>query len=106
MTCKDCIHFEVCYKKNDYDNFPDRCGDFISDEIVYIRRQNETGTIWGTRKLYRKEQTKMKLIIDISNEQYNKIKEWEDNVTDYQTTLALYRAVRDGKPYEEDSTNV
>lgn len=43
----------------------------------------------------------MKLIIDISDEKYNKIKEWEDNITDYQTTLTLYRAVRDGIPYEE-----
>lgn len=43
----------------------------------------------------------MKLIIDISNEKYNKIKEWEDNITDYQTTLTLYRAVHNGIPYEE-----
>lgn len=31
MTCKDCIHSGLCYKENDYDNFPDRCGDFISN---------------------------------------------------------------------------
>lgn len=43
----------------------------------------------------------MKLIIDIPNEKYNKIKEWEDNITDYQTTLTLYRAVRNGIPYEK-----
>jgi len=32
MTCKDCIHSGLCYKENDYKNFPDRCGDFISDD--------------------------------------------------------------------------
>ena len=43
----------------------------------------------------------MKLIIDIPDVEYNRIKEWEDNITGYQTSLALYRAVRDGTPYEE-----
>lgn len=38
----------------------------------------------------------MKLIIDIPEEEYNRIKEWEDNVTGYQTSLVLYRAVRNG----------
>jgi len=28
MTCKDCIHSGLCYKENDYDNFPNKCGDF------------------------------------------------------------------------------
>lgn len=31
MTCKDCIHSGLCYKENDYENFPDRCGSFISE---------------------------------------------------------------------------
>ena len=31
MTCKDCIHSGLCYKENDYENFPDRCGSFIPD---------------------------------------------------------------------------
>lgn len=31
MTCKDCIHNGLCYKENDYDNFPDRCGNFIPE---------------------------------------------------------------------------
>lgn len=31
MTCKDCIHSGLCYKENDYENFPDRCGDFIPE---------------------------------------------------------------------------
>lgn len=43
----------------------------------------------------------MNLIIDIPDEEYNRIKEWEDNITGYQTSLVLYRAVRNGTPYEE-----
>ena len=43
----------------------------------------------------------MKLIIDIPDEDYNRIKEWEDNITGYQTSLVLYRAVRNGIPYDE-----
>ena len=31
MTCKDCIHSGLCYKENDYENFPDRCGNFIPE---------------------------------------------------------------------------
>jgi hypothetical protein len=38
----------------------------------------------------------MELIINIPDEEYNKIKEWEDNITGYQTSLMLYRAVRNG----------
>lgn len=34
MTCKDCIHSGLCYKENDYDNFPNRCGDFISESLA------------------------------------------------------------------------
>ena len=41
MTCKDCIHSGLCYKENDYDNFPDRCGDFISDKVLEERPQGE-----------------------------------------------------------------
>lgn len=29
MTCEVCIHYFVCYKRNDFPDFPDRCGDFI-----------------------------------------------------------------------------
>lgn len=36
MTCKDCIHSGLCYKENDYDNFPDRCGDFISNDASIL----------------------------------------------------------------------
>jgi hypothetical protein len=31
MTCKDCIHSGLCYKENDYENFPDRCRSFIPE---------------------------------------------------------------------------
>ena len=41
MTCKDCIHSGLCYKENDYDNFPDRCGDFISDKVLEERPKGE-----------------------------------------------------------------
>lgn len=34
MTCKDCIHSGLCYKENDYENFPYRCGDFISVKVL------------------------------------------------------------------------
>ena len=40
----------------------------------------------------------MKLIIEIPEEEYNRIKEWEDSITGYQTSLVLYRAVRNGTP--------
>ena len=35
--------------------------------------------------------------------EYTRIKEWKDNITGYQTSLVLYRAVRNGIPYEERS---
>ena len=41
MTCKDCIHSGLCYKENDYDNFPDRCGSFISNKILEERPHGE-----------------------------------------------------------------
>jgi len=41
MTCKDCIHSGLCYKENDFDNFPDRCGSFISDKVLDERPQGE-----------------------------------------------------------------
>lgn len=41
MTCKDCIHSGLCYKENDFNNFPDRCGDFISDKVLEDRPQGE-----------------------------------------------------------------
>lgn len=41
MTCKDCIHSGLCYKENDYENFPDRCGEFISDKVLEERPQGE-----------------------------------------------------------------
>lgn len=34
MNCKDCIHSGLCYKENEYDNFPDRCGRFISYKVL------------------------------------------------------------------------
>ena len=37
MTCKDCIHSGLCYKENNYDNFPDRCGDFILNKALEER---------------------------------------------------------------------
>ena len=40
-TCKDCIHSGLCYKENDYDNFPDRCGDFISDKVLAERPKGD-----------------------------------------------------------------
>ena len=41
MTCKDCIHSGLCYKENDYENFPDRCGSFISDKVLEEQPQGE-----------------------------------------------------------------
>ena len=40
-TCKDCIHSGLCYKENDYENFPDRCGDFISNKVLEERPHGE-----------------------------------------------------------------
>lgn len=37
MTCKDCIHSGLCYKENEYNNFPDRCGEFISNKVLEER---------------------------------------------------------------------
>lgn len=34
MTCKDCIHCGLCYKENDYENFPEVCGSFIPESIL------------------------------------------------------------------------
>ena len=48
MTCKDCIHSGLCYKENDYENFPDRCGSFISDKVLEERSQGE----WEYDKLF------------------------------------------------------
>lgn len=31
MTCKDCIHSGLCYKENDYENFPKVCGSFMPE---------------------------------------------------------------------------
>lgn len=45
MTCKNCIHNGLCYKENDYENFPDRCGSFISDKVLEERPQGK----WITR---------------------------------------------------------
>lgn len=41
MTCKDCIHSGLCYKENDYVNFPDKCGSFIYDKVLEERPQGE-----------------------------------------------------------------
>lgn len=42
----------------------------------------------------------MRLIINVPDEEYNNIKEWGDNITGYQTSLILYRAVRNGIPLD------
>lgn len=41
MTCKYCIHSGLCYKENDYENFPDRCGDFISNKVLEEKPKGE-----------------------------------------------------------------
>ena len=41
MTCKECIHSGLCYKENNFNDFPDRCGDFISDKVLEERPQGE-----------------------------------------------------------------
>lgn len=40
----------------------------------------------------------MKIVIDISDDDYEYIKLLHEGLTDYQTTLKLYRAVKNGKP--------
>lgn len=41
---------------------------------------------------------KMKLVIEIDNEHYERIMRLEEGVTVYPTTLALYEAVKNGTP--------
>jgi hypothetical protein len=43
----------------------------------------------------------MKVVIDIPDDDYEYIKLLHEGLTDYQTTLKLYRAVKNGKPFEE-----
>ena len=43
----------------------------------------------------------MKLIIEIPNNDYEYIKLLQEGLTDYQTTLKIYRAVKNGEAYEE-----
>jgi len=45
MTCKDCIHSGLCYKENDYENFPEKCGSFIPERPTgeWIYGEEETG---------------------------------------------------------------
>lgn len=40
----------------------------------------------------------MKLVVEIDNEHYERIMRLEEDVTVYPTTLALYEAVKNGKP--------
>ena len=40
----------------------------------------------------------MKIVIDIPEDDYEYIKLLHEGLTDYQTTLKLYRAVKNGKP--------
>ena len=40
MICLDCIHVGLCYKANDYDHFPNQCGDFISYKALEERSTN------------------------------------------------------------------
>lgn len=41
----------------------------------------------------------MKIVIDIPERKYNAIKKLKDTETSYPTTLELYKAVKDGKPF-------
>ena len=35
MTCKDCIHNAVCYRKDTISSdYADKCGDYISDSLI------------------------------------------------------------------------
>ncbi len=47
MTCKECIHSGICYKENDYDNFPDRCGSFIPErpQGKWIKKVDDAGFV-------------------------------------------------------------
>ena len=52
MNCKDCIHSGLCYKENDYENFPDRCGSFIperpqGDLISRSELKKAFDKLWG-----------------------------------------------------------
>ena len=42
----------------------------------------------------------MQIVIEIDNEHYERIMRFEEGVTVYPTTLALYEAVKDGTPLE------
>lgn len=43
MTCKDCIHRDVCYKRESVpdENYAEKCGDFISDKVLEERPQGD-----------------------------------------------------------------
>ena len=43
MTCKDCIHRDVCYKRESVpdENYAEKCGDFISDKVLEERPKGE-----------------------------------------------------------------
>lgn len=43
----------------------------------------------------------MKIVIEIGNEHYERIMRFEEDVTVYPTTLALYEAVKNGTPLPE-----
>ena len=40
----------------------------------------------------------MKITINLTEEAYRRICSFKEGTTDYQTTLALYKAVKEGKP--------
>ena len=73
MICLDCIHVGLCYKANDYDNFPDKCGDFISYKALEERPTNVITEEQAIDKLHEtgwlimhdKEMTERLLDIDI-----------------------------------------
>lgn len=52
MTCKDCIHNEVCYKSESVsDNYAEKCGDCLTEKDLqrpqgeWIRKVDEAGFI-------------------------------------------------------------
>ena len=47
----------------------------------------------------------MKLIIDINDDAYEYISKLNEGITDYQTTLMLYEAVKNGTPIPDNATN-
>ena len=46
-----------------------------------------------------------KVMIEIPDDKYERIKGFADDVTDHQTTLMLYKAVRDGEVIDLPTAN-